>query len=78
MGQRRGCQVIDADLSSVRYRSPRPDDLVLRQRIRELARARRRFGYRRLRILLEREGVEVNREKVRRLYREEKIFQNMD
>ena len=73
LSQRRACQVIDADRSSVRYRSLRPDDLALRRRIRELACERRRFGYRRLQILLEREGIRMNHKKFRRLYREEKL-----
>ncbi len=55
----------------MRYRSVRPDDAVLRSRLRELAAERRRFGYRRLLILLRREGVHVNHKKLRRVYREE-------
>ena len=41
----------------------RPDDPVLRERLRELAHERRRFGYRRLHVLLRREGMTVNRKK---------------
>ena len=55
----------------MRYRSCRPDDADLRGRLRELAGERRRFGYRRLHILLRREGRRVNRKKVQRLYCEE-------
>ncbi len=73
LSQRRACQVIEADRSSMRYRSGRPDDPALRERIRELACERRRFGYRRLQILLEREGARMNHKKFRRLYREEKL-----
>ena len=73
LSERRACQVIEADRSSVRYRSLRPDDPVLRRRIRELACERRRFGYRRLQILIEREGIRMNHKKFRRLYREEKL-----
>ena len=51
----------------------RPDDTGLRQRLRELASQRRRFGYRRLHLLLEREGVRMNWKKLYRLYREEKL-----
>ena len=43
----------------------------LREKLRELARERRRFGYRRLHILLRREGLKINRKKTQRLYREE-------
>ncbi len=73
LSQRRACSIVGADRSSVRYRSVRPDDGSLRERIRELACERRRFGYRRLRILLEREGIRMNHKKFRRLYREEKL-----
>jgi putative transposase len=57
----------------MRYRSIRPDDAVLRSRLRELAAIRRRFGYRRLLILIRREGTVVNHKKLRRLYREERL-----
>jgi len=56
-----------------RYRSTRSDDAGLRQRLRELASERRRFGYRRLHILLRREGIEANWKKVYRIYREERL-----
>jgi putative transposase len=59
------------DVSSYRYQSRRPDDGSLRERLRALAAIRRRFGYRRLAWLLEREGSKVNLKKVYRLYREE-------
>lgn len=73
VSQRRACQAIGADRSSVRYRSQRPDDGALRIRLRELAAVRRRFGYRRLHILLRREGVHMNHKRMRRLYREERL-----
>lgn len=73
VSQRRACQVISADRTSIRYRSVRPDDAALRARLRELAAVRRRFGYRRLLILLRREGTLVNHKKLRRLYREERL-----
>lgn len=55
----------------IRYRSVRPDDSVLRERLRGLAHARHRFGYRRLFILLRREGEPSGISRVYRLYREE-------
>jgi putative transposase len=73
VSQRRACQAIGADRSSVRYSSKRADDGALRQRLRELAHERRRFGYRRLHILLRREGLHMNHKKLRRLYREERL-----
>lgn len=69
--ERRACTMIAADRSGVRYRSRRPDDAVLRARLRELADQRRRFGYRRLHALLRGEGWTMNRKKTQRLYREE-------
>ena len=55
----------------IRYRSRRPDDADLRERLCALAAERRRFGYRRLHVLLRREGYVMNRKKTQRLYREE-------
>ncbi len=58
----------------VGYRSQRGDDAEVREKLRELAQQRRRFGYRRLHILLRREGVMINRKKTQRLYREEGLM----
>jgi putative transposase len=55
----------------VRYEARRGDDEPVRTRLRELAALRKRFGYRRLGLLLRREGVVVNHKRVYRLYREE-------
>ena len=71
VSERRACSIIGADRKSVRYRSRRGDDVDLRERLRELARERRRFGYRRLHILLRRDGIAINRKKTQRLYTEE-------
>ena len=73
VSQRRACNLIGADRTSMRYCSRRPDDAALRARLRELAAERRRFGYRRLQILLRREGTRMNHKKLRRLYREERL-----
>jgi putative transposase len=62
---------VGAALSSQRYRSRRPPQEALRQRLRELAVERIRWGYRRLHLLLRREGVHVNHKRLYRLYREE-------
>jgi putative transposase len=59
------------DRTSYRYRPRRGDDGAVRARLHELAAERRRFGYRRLGWMLEREGTKVNLKKVYRLYREE-------
>jgi putative transposase len=55
----------------VRYRSRRPPDTELRERLRGLAAERRRFGYRRLFVLLRREGERSGKNRIYRLYREE-------
>ena len=74
MSERRACTVIAADRKMVRYRSRRPADSELRGRLRELANQRRRFGYRRLFILLRREGEPSGINRIYRLYREEGLM----
>jgi transposase InsO family protein len=71
MSERRACSIVGADRRMVRYRSRRPPDTALRTRLRELANERRRFGYRRLFVLLRREGEPSGRNRIYRLYREE-------
>jgi putative transposase len=56
ISERRACCIIGCDRASVRYQARRPDDAPLRERLRALAHERRRFGYRRLHVLLRREG----------------------
>jgi len=73
MSERRACRTINCVRMTVRYRSRRPDDTELRQRLRALAHERRRFGYRRLHVLLRREGFKVNHKRLFRLYREERL-----
>jgi putative transposase len=68
--QRRACRLVDVDPKTVR-RVPTADAPEIRQRLRDLAGERRRFGYRRLGILLAREGITMNPKKLYRLYREE-------
>ncbi|MFQ6552688.1 IS3 family transposase [Aestuariibius insulae] len=69
--QRRACALAGIDPRVYRRTSKRPADTAERSRMKELASERRRFGYRRLHILLKREGWEVNWKKLYRLYREE-------
>jgi transposase InsO family protein len=71
LSERRACSIVGADRTMVRYRSRRPADTELRTRLRELANERRRFGYRRLFILLRREGERSGINRIYRLYREE-------
>lgn len=70
MSERRACGLIELSRMVLRYVSCR-DDGPLRVRLRELAAQRRRWGYRRLRVLLLREGMVVNHKRVYRIYREE-------
>src|SRR5262252_4690501 len=73
MSERRACKAIGYCRMTVRYQTTRADDAALRQRMRAIAEVRRRFGYRRLHVLLKREGYLVNHKKLFRLYREEKL-----
>ena len=73
VSQRRACQALGVDRTSVRYRSVRPDDASLREAMRAVAGERRRFGYRRIHIMLRRQGIVMNQKKLRRLYREEQL-----
>ena len=71
LSERRACQIVGADRKMIRYRSCRPADTALRTRLRDLANERRRFGYRRLFILLRREGEPSGINRIYRVYREE-------
>lgn len=71
MSERRACLTVGCDRMTARYRSRRADDSALRERLKGLARERRRFGYRRLHVMLKREGYVVNHKRVFRIYREE-------
>jgi putative transposase len=72
--QRRACRLVGLHPKTYRYVSTRPDDGALRARLKELASQRRRFGYRRLGLLLARQGVRINHKKLYRLYREERLL----
>jgi putative transposase len=74
MSERRACRTSGCVRMMVRYRCRPPDDAELRERLRNLARARRRFGYRRLHVLLRREGFTVNHKRLFQLYREERLM----
>ena len=72
MSERHACRLMDLARSTYRYRGGKAGrDQELRQRLKDLAAKRMRFGYRRLTARLVREGVEVNHKRVYRLYREE-------
>jgi putative transposase len=71
LAERRACGLASLSRSTARYRPRRSGDQELREKLREKAAERRRFGYRRLHVLLRREGWTVNHKRVYRLYREE-------
>jgi len=73
MSERRACQLLKCCRMTMRYASVRPDDTALRDRMKAIANERRRFGYRRIHVLLRREGVTVNHKRLFRLYREERL-----
>lgn len=62
--------MLQLDPTTYRYKSRRPDQAALEQRIREICQTRVRFGYRRVHVLLCREGWEINMKKTRRIYKE--------
>lgn len=67
---RRACQALPVDRSTYHYRSKRTGQAPLMKRIKEIAETRVRYGYRRIHVLLRREGWPVNHKRVRRLYGE--------
>jgi putative transposase len=74
LSERRACSIIGVNRSTVRYRSRRPDDAVLREQIRDVAHKRRRFGYRRLFVLLREAGEVAGKNRIYRLYHEEGLM----
>ncbi|GEO02333.1 transposase [Novosphingobium sediminis] len=70
VSQRRACVLIGVDPKTVRRERP-PDHAEIREEMREIAGLRRRFGYRRIGVMLERKGHIMNHKKLYRLYREE-------
>ena len=71
LSERRACSIVNADRKMIRYRSCRPPDTELRTQLRDLANERKRFGYRRLFILLRQDGEPSGINRIYRLYREE-------
>jgi putative transposase len=70
ISQRQACRLVGVDPKTVR-RTVEPDHPEIRARLREIAGERRRFGYRRIGLMLAREGIVMNHKKLLRLYREE-------
>ena len=71
VSERRACRVLCVARATYRYRSHLDPRTELRMRIREIAQARVRYGYRKIRVLLNREGWKVGKYLVERIYREE-------
>jgi len=74
MSERRVCQVLQCQRSTYRYESVADEQAALKIRIRDLAQARVSYGYRRLHVLLQREGWKVNHKRVYRLYKQEGLL----
>jgi len=71
MSERQACRLVGVARATRRYAGGRPTHRVVRERLRALAGERPRWGYRRLAVLLAREGHVLNHKLVHRLYREE-------
>ncbi len=71
LSQRQACGLVGLQRCTYRYRSRREDDVLVRERLKQLAREHPRWGYRFLCVLLRREGHKINHKRVLRLYREE-------
>lgn len=71
--ERRACMVLCVNRCTARRAPPEARDIDLRQRLRELAEERRRFGALRLHIMLRREGLVQNHKRTERIYREENL-----
>lgn len=71
LSERKACILVDLSRTAYGYQSQREDDTILRNRLRELAGQRKRFGSPRLHIMLKRENLVVNHKRTERIYREE-------
>lgn len=67
---RRACRTLEVDTSTYHYKSRRPEQASLESRIREICQTRVRYGYRRVHVLLQREGWRINIKKTHRIYNE--------
>ena len=74
ISERHAARIVKLAIGTLRYESRKVFDEVLRHRLRELAGMHVRYGYRRLTVLLRREGWHVNAKRIYRLYREEELI----
>ena len=73
IGERRSARLVRVPWSTLKYKSRKQPQEALRRRLRELASTHVRYGYRRLTVLLKREGWKVNAKRIYRLYDEENL-----
>lgn len=67
---RRACAVFLVETSSYHYKARRPEQASIEQKIRDICQTRVRYGYRRVHVMLRRDGWHINQKKTRRIYRE--------
>jgi putative transposase len=70
LSERRAYKLVDLHRSVGRYESKKPPERDLKERIKQIAHEKNRYGYRRIQIVLRREGIVINHKKTFRLYRE--------
>ena len=63
LSQRRACQLVGAHRASIRYKSQKSDEISLKENIISIAHEKRRYGYRRIHIILRRNGIKINHKK---------------
>ena len=74
VSERRACRLFRLSRTVVHYKTKRSDDPILVERLKALAEKRRKFGAKRLHMLLRREGFNVNLKKIKRIYREHNLL----
>jgi putative transposase len=70
MWERRACKVLGADRSTIQYKLRRHDQASLEMAIKDICQTRVRYGYRRVHVILQRDGWQHNIKKIYRIYKE--------
>jgi putative transposase len=73
LSERAACKLADCPRRTFQYRLRRADDPLIADRMRAIATERPRFGWRRINVLLQREGIILNHKRLRRIYRAEQL-----